>query len=171
MDIRHPMDRDDIEEMIRVHGLAWREAYRVLLPEQVREQIPVEPSDAMVAEWSDRVWNDRDRILVAVRDGAVRGYLYLRWGDDTKPFVCEHQAGLKEIYVHPDDWGDGVGTRLLRHGIDLLPDNIEALQLEMLSGNTIGQRFYEARGFERVGESEFEIGDESYPTDIYRRSF
>jgi len=102
-----------------------------------------------------------------VQDQAVRGDIYLRWGDETKAFVNEEEAGLKEIYTHPDYWGEGIGTSLLQHGLDLLPDSISAVKLEMLSGNTVGQRFYEARGFERTGSSEFEIGDEAYPTDIY----
>lgn len=167
MKIRHPEDQDDIEEIIRIHGLGWREAYQGLLPERVLSQIPVEPSEEVVEEWSDRVWDNRDRFLVAVQDQAVRGYAHLRWGTETKSFVGQEEAGLKEIYAHPDYWGEGIGTALLQHGLDLLPDSIIAVKLEMLSGNTIGQRFYEARGFERVGASEFEIGDESYPTDIY----
>lgn len=42
-----------------------------------------------------------------------------------------------------------------------------ALKLEMLSGNETARKFYEKHGFERTGASEFEIGDQSYPTDIY----
>jgi ribosomal protein S18 acetylase RimI-like enzyme len=167
MKIRHPEDQDDVEEIIRIHGLGWREAYQELLPERVLSQIPVEPSEETVEEWSDRVWDDRDRFLVSVQDQTFRGYIHLRWGTETKSFVGQEEAGLKENYAHPEYWGEGIGTALLQHGLDLLPGSITEVKLEMLSGNTIGQRFYEARGFERVGSSEFEIGDESYPTDIY----
>lgn len=114
-----------------------------------------------------RVGDNRDRFLVAVQDRAVRGHIHLRWGTETTSIVEQEEAGLKEIYAHPDYWSESIGTALLQHGLDLLPDSITAVTLEMLSGNTIGQRFYEARGFERVGSSEFEIGDESYLTDIY----
>ena len=40
----------------------------------------------------------------------------------------------------------------------------------MLSGNEGAREFYLARDFEIDGQSEFEIADEAYPTDIYVRS-
>lgn len=167
MEIRQLEGREELADVIRAHGLAWREAYRGVLPDHVVDQIPVEPTDQAIADWYERIRDDRDRFLVAVSGDAIRGYIYLRWGDETKDFVGANEAGLKEIYVHPDYWGQGIGTTLLEHGIDLLPDDIGALKLEMVSGNEIGKRFYEARGFERAGTSAFEIGNESYPMDIY----
>ncbi|WP_281375680.1 hypothetical protein [Halorarum halophilum] len=37
----------------------------------------------------------------------------------------------------------------------------------MLAGNEVGRQFYEARQFERTGETSHEIGGESYPTVVY----
>lgn len=167
MEIRHLEGRDDVRGVSRVNGLAWREAYSDVLPDRVLEGIPVERSAEAVEEWYESVRDDRDRFLVAVHEGAVRGYIYLRWGEETKDFVGEDEAGLKEIYVEPDYWGQGVGTALLERGLDILPDDAEALKLDMLAGNEVGRRFYEARGFERTGTGEFEIGEESFPTEIY----
>ena len=167
MEVRPLAGRDDVPGVVRAHGLAWREAYRDVLPDRVLDGITVEPDDDAVEEWYARVREDRDRFLVAVHEGSVRGYIYLRWGGETKDFVGAEAAGLKEIYVEPDYWGQGIGTALLERGLDLLPDGVEALRLEMLAGNAVGERFYESRGFERTGSDEVEIGGDAYPTVIY----
>lgn len=170
MEIRHPEGRADVKELVRIHGLGWRAAYQDLLPEHVLGEIPVDPSEETITNWTERVRADHERFLVAQIDGAVRGYVYVRWGPETKSFVGENEAGLKEIYVHPDDWGEGIGTALLERGLDLMPEHIEALKLEMLAGNDVGKGFYEARGFDEVGRSQFAVGDESYPTIVYAKS-
>ncbi|ADD07680.1 GNAT family acetyltransferase (plasmid) [Natrialba magadii ATCC 43099] len=170
MQIRTLKGPDDIAGVVRTHGLAWREAYTGVLPENVLEQVPTNPNPDVVERWYERVKTDRDRFLVAVDDGFVRGYAYFRWGHKTKEFVGEAEAGLKEIYVHPDDWGKGIGTELLHTGLEMLPKDLEAVSLEMLSGNDVGSQFYEARGFEQIDERTYRIGERSYPTEIYRLS-
>jgi GNAT superfamily N-acetyltransferase len=170
MELRHPDGRDDARALVRVHGLAWRAAYRDLLPAAVVDRIPVEAPEQSVTEWTERVERNRERFLVADVDGDVRGYARVTWGSETKPFVDADEAGLKEIYVHPDHWGEGIGTVLLETGFGLVPDRIETVKLEMLSGNTVGEAFYESRGFERVDTGEYESAGESYPTAIYARS-
>ena len=54
--------------------------------------------------------------------------------------------------------------------IGALPDSTGTLRLEMLEGNEVGRRFYEARGFERTGTASHELGGEPYPTVVYARS-
>jgi len=94
-------------------------------------------------------------------------YLLKVGGGGTKEFVGPKEAGLKEIYVDPEVWGQGVGTALLERGLEVLPEHVEAVTLEMLAGNDVGAGFYEARGFEKTGASEAEIGDATYRTVIY----
>ena len=168
MRIRHLEGPDDIQGVIRANGLAWQEAYEDVLPEDVLDRQVIDPSDEQVRERYERVRDDSDRFLVAEDEGTIRGYAYLRWNDrETKSFVGGNEAGLKEIYVEPDYWREGIGTALLERGRSLLPDDVTALKLEMLSGNEAARKFYEKHGFERTGTSEFEIGNRSYPTDIY----
>ena len=167
MEIRHFRGVADARAIVRVNALAWRAAYDELLPEDVLARRDPEPADEHVREYADRLRTDRDGIYVAEIDGAVRGYSYFRWGEETKPFVGPNEAGLKEIYVHPDYWGEGIGTALLERGLDDLPASIERVKLEMLAGNEDAHQFYAACGFERTGRSDFEIAGETYPTAIY----
>lgn len=167
MEIRHLGDRADVREMVAAHGLAWREAYDGVVPDEVLQSVTVDPDAAELERWWDHYRPHRDRLLVATVDGTVRGYAFFRWGEETKEFADSGEAGLKEIYVHPDFWGHGIGTALLDRGIELLPDECTALKLEVLADNEVGRGFYETRGFERVGSTTDDIGGETLDLAIY----
>jgi ribosomal protein S18 acetylase RimI-like enzyme len=109
-------------------------------------------------------------IFVAVdNEQIVRGFADFRWGEtETKAFVGDNEAEVRAIYVEPDYWGEGIGTVLLEQGIEQFPDKVDTIYLEMLSGNKVGQQFYETYGFERTDTSEFEIDETPYPTVVYR---
>jgi ribosomal protein S18 acetylase RimI-like enzyme len=169
MEIRPPETDAERRELIRAHGLSWREAYDDILPESVLDAMTVDPTPEEVEGWAEG-FGDDSAVFVAVVDGTVRGFVDVRWGaENTKSFVGPDEADLKAIYVHPDWWGEGVGTALLDRGLDALPDRVETVRLEAFADNDVGARFYEARGFERVETSETEIAGETYPVAIYAR--
>jgi ribosomal protein S18 acetylase RimI-like enzyme len=170
MEIRPPETDAEIRELIRAHGLSWREAYDDILPESVLDAMTVEPTPEDVEGWPDRLDSDDGAVFVAVVEGAARGFVDVRWGaENTKSFVGSDEAGVKAIYVHPDWWGEGLGTALLDRGLEAVPDDVETVRLEAFADNDVGARFYEARGFERVETDETEIAGETYPTAIYAR--
>lgn len=170
MEIRPPETDAEIRELIRAHGRSWRAAYDDILPESLLDAMTVDPTPEEVEEWADGFKTDDSAVFVAVVGGTVRGFVETRWGEgNTKPFVGPDEAGVKAIYVHPDWWGEGVGTALLDRGLDALPDGVEAVRLEAFADNDVGARFYEARGFKRVETDETEIAGETYPTVIYAR--
>lgn len=165
MDVRRPTV-DDAAALASVHAAAWRSAYRGILPDDVLDDMPTDPPDDWIGGWRDRVETPHNRMLVATADGEVVGYANVRL-EETKPFVDDGEAELKEIYVDPDSWGEGVGTALLEAALDALPEAVVTIRLETLSGNDLAAGFYEARGFERTGQSTFEIAGAEYPTDVY----
>lgn len=169
MTVRPLESRADVRGVIRVHGLAWRDAYDGLLPAEVLQGQSVDPSDDEVDQWFETLRENPGGVLVAVdASETVRGFADVRWGASaTKAFVGPNEGELKAIYVDPDCWGRGIGTALLEDGIEVLPDSIERLRLEVLSDNDIGKRFYEARRFEKTDTSSYELGGDSYPTCIY----
>ena len=171
MEIRPPETDADIAELIRAHGRSWREAYDGILSASALDETTVEPTADDVDRWAERLdADDRRAVLVAAVDGAVRGFVDVRWGEEnTKPFVGPDEAGVKAIYVHPDWWGDGIGTALLERGLDELPDGVETVRLEALADNEVGARFYEARGFERTDRIERDVAGETRPLMVYAR--
>lgn len=170
MERRRLDDRETVRGAIQVHGKAWRAAYDGLLPESVLERVTVAPGPKTIDNWRERL-PDKDDLGAAQAitiQGQVRGYVYVRWGD-TKEFVGPTEAGLKELYVHPDWWGAGLGTSLLSSAVTAVPDGTTGLALDALKGNDIGRSFYESRGFTSDGTSQIEIDDEIYETVVYRR--
>ena len=169
MEIRRYGDRKDARGVARVQALAWRAAYDGLLPDELLDVQNPDPDDDSLETWHEGLAANRRGVLVAVDDGGtVRGFADVRWGDaGTKAFVGPSEADLKAIYVDPAHWGEGIGTTLLEHALDSLPNSIGVLRLEMLEGNEGGRRFYEARGFERTGTTSHDIAGESYPTVVY----
>lgn len=174
MRVRPLRDEADVRELFVAHARAWREAYAGLLPDDTIERIADEsPTDERVAAQWERLSGYGDGRVHVAEDGSgtVRGYAVFRWGDDeTKPSVPEGAAELKELYVDPDFWGEGYGTALLEAGLDRLPAHVDDVALELLAGNEIGAGFYRARGFERTGETSFELDGATYPTEVWVRS-
>lgn len=170
MHVRSIQSRDDVQGVINVHGRAWRAAYDHILPSDVLEQQSVDPTTEEVETWYDRLRENPEGVLVATVEDEVRGFADIRWGDvETKPFVDAREAGLRAIYVHPEHWGDGIGTTLLEAGLDRLPSSVHALVVEVFAANEIGRSFYETNGFRHAEDGSIEIGGREYPTAIYVR--
>lgn len=169
MEIRQLRDESDMVGVLRVHDAAWRAAYSNLLEEDILNEIIGEPSPERAGTAFANLKDHLNQFLVAEdNESNIQGYAYIRWGDDEmKSFVEEDEAYLKEIYVDPDHWGEGIGSNLLEHCISLLPESTTALKLEILSGNEIGARFYDARGFKKAGTAETDLGGNTFETTLY----
>ena len=88
--------------------------------------------------------------LVAVVNGGVVGMLSVHTFPNRPR---RRHAGAIGISVH-DEWqGKGVGTALMRAGLDLADNwlNLTRLELEVYTDNESAIRLYERFGFEREG--------------------
>ncbi len=61
---------------------------------------------------------------------------------------------LVRLYVRPERWGSGAGTRLLERLEADLESSFDRIRLSVLADNDVGVSFCESRGFERVGTRE-----------------
>ncbi|MFB6073326.1 MAG: N-acetyltransferase family protein [Halobacterium sp.] len=175
MRVRRVEDVEDVRAAYRVNGRAWEAAYADILPEDLVERAASMPVEDELRAHFEAVRDECYLVAESAagdamsRGGDVLGYAYARWGEDTKEFVGEGDAGLKELYVDPDHWGEGVGTVLLAAVLERVPDRFDALVLETLAGNDRGRAFYESRGFEAVDEVSVTFGDVTAPAVVYRR--
>ncbi len=162
----------DAAAIHRVSVASCRAAYEDVLDDQTFLEVVNDPSrvDTLADRLESVATADGVVYLVAEREGALVGFVQCLHGDDRPDHVPEGEAYLKSLYVHPDSWGEGVGTRLLRAVIERLPPDRSGLRLAVLTVNERGKRFYESRGFERVDEGTFETGGVSYDTDVYARA-
>ncbi|MEE6209406.1 GNAT family N-acetyltransferase [Salarchaeum sp. III] len=168
MEVRRLVSPDDIGGLQRVNTLAWRAAYRGLVPESVLDSLSTAVPDDTAQRRFEELREANGRVFVAELDDDIVGYARVRWVD-TKRFVDSGDAGLTELYVHPDHWQDGIGTALLERALDSLPDDTDALVLEALAGNERAQAFYTRRGFRHAGSRTAEFAGEELETAIYRR--
>ena len=173
MEIRPLRGRPDARGVLRVNRAAWRAAYADIVSDGLLARLAEPPTADEVDRWTAQLdaSSETRSVLVAdvgVDEPRIAGYVFVRWAD-TKPFVGDDEAGLKELYVAPDRWRVGVGTALLDRGLADVPDDRTAVALETLAENDRGRAFYEDRGFERTGASSFELGGETYPTVVYAR--
>jgi ribosomal protein S18 acetylase RimI-like enzyme len=118
------------------------------------------------------MWTQEVLFLVADAGGTVVGEAQFATGPWVHEFVADDdgEAQLQSLYVRPDRWREGAGSRLIEAGIDRLDDDYDAVVVEVLAGNEAGRRFYRQQGFEAVDERTVELAGERYPSTIMRRS-
>jgi ribosomal protein S18 acetylase RimI-like enzyme len=135
----------DVPAVREVAAAAWHEAHAPI--------VGAERVEAVLEDWYDpeglheAVAADAP-FLVAEREGDVVGFAAGRRDEDDPG--CFH---LGRIYVHPDRWGEGVGTALLDAVVAAARErDADRLRLGVMADNDRARGFYEDRGFERVGD-------------------
>ncbi len=168
MDIR-PASPSDAESIRRVSARSCRAAYEDILGDETLIETMEDPSMTEHIREKLETSRDDDRViyLVGTRNGEVKGFVQLLTGDRAPARTDVDEAYMQSLYVHPDHWGEGVGSDLLSAGIEQFPEPIARLSLAVLTDNDIGRRFYEKHGFEKVGTGSYEIDEVSYETAIY----
>lgn len=170
IDVHELRSREEARQLLHVNAAAWRAAYD-FLPESALPAVDYHPNPDRVAEFYEQVQHRSAPVFVATRDDQVRGFAELRWGqDETEGFVSPVDAELKALYVHPEDWGRGIGSRLLEAGLFAVPPTYERLSLQTFRANDAAREFYERRGFTWIGEAAFPIDGSEYPTVVYARA-
>lgn len=151
---------EDIPGIQRVAHRGWTATYGEFLPEAVIETI--------LADWyapdqlEASITAANTTYLVAETDD-IAGYASAAPTEDG-------EAQLYAIYIDPDQWDEGIGTRLLEAVTErLTADDIERLRVEVLADNTVGISFYESREFERTAERDRRIGEQTLSEYVYYR--
>jgi GNAT superfamily N-acetyltransferase len=84
-------------------------------------------------------------------------------GEDMTGIIAFRQDWVDQLYVLPDAQGRGVGTALLQ----IAQDAFDPLQLWTFQRNIPARRFYEARGFAQVRETDGSGNEEKEPDALY----
>lgn len=139
-----PAEPDDVPGIRRVARASWYAAHEPIVGSAAVESFLADYYDAETLR--EQVADDETVFRVAAADGIVG---LATAGPRDEPGVF----GLGRIYVAPDRWGEGSGTRLLEGVVETVRERGgERLRLIVMAGNERAVSFYEARGFERVGD-------------------
>lgn len=162
MDVRPARD-GDVPAVQRVASAAWHAAHADIAGADVVEEFLAEYYT--VARLREDVADESRLFLVAddPGDGGDDGTDTGESGAERTGVVgfalalpAEGEPGvyaLGRIYVHPDRWGEGVGSRLLeRVETEVRERGASRLRLGVMAENTRAVEFYESRGFERVDD-------------------
>jgi len=171
MEIREPSSAKELHAALSITDDAWREAFSPIVGEEAFEAVePPDDPDGLDDRYLGILGMDDGVSLVAADHGTIVGWSSLIWDRNlTREYVDEDEAEIRTLYVHPDRWGEGVGTWLLEAGLDRVPEPTTAVVLETFEANEMGRSFYESRGFTKRGSTAFEIAEDSYPSVIYER--
>lgn len=89
----------------------------------------------------------RSFLYVAKVDGKIAGFV------NFSPVNEEGKAELGAIYLLPAHQGNGIGSALLKRGIEEL-ENLKEVYISVERDNEIGKSFYLAKGFKIISEFE-----------------
>ncbi|MCK6481481.1 MAG: GNAT family N-acetyltransferase [Planctomycetaceae bacterium] len=152
--IVRPARPEDAAGIARVHGDAWRAAYRGIVPDGFLATRGREP-DAVDRR---RRWIEDPKVttLVAEEGGEILGFAN---GGPSREGPAGFDGELYAIYIHPSRQRERLGWRLLLHLAEALHGRgFRSLSLWVLRDNAAGRAFYERVGGRVVAEKEIEIG-------------
>lgn len=147
MQIRKAIEAD-AEAIATVHIASLCEAYRALLPAEALAQID---AHERAERWREHLAEGVSVTMLAESGGEVVGFVsFGRCRDDDISLGTVGE--VMAIYVHPDAWGRGVGSALMREALDRLrSDGFADVSLWVIEGNRQAIEFYERFGFVRDG--------------------
>jgi ribosomal protein S18 acetylase RimI-like enzyme len=124
-------DRSDGETLLEINRRAAPEAYaHIFAPD--RYPFP----EASVRDGRLALLRSAQHtFLIAERDGRPVG------------FCCFSPGSVDELYVVPEDWGNGVADQLHREAVARASERTDAVRLRVLAENQRARRFYERRGW------------------------
>ncbi len=158
---------DDAMAIAVMHVRAWQVAYRGIVPDDFLDAMDVA---ARAARYTlDRNGPDDPRTWIAIDgDRVLGGVTVSRSRDEDTPGLGE----VRSLYVHPDDWGTGVGRELMTRGERwLVEEGFTAALLWVLEANARARRFYEIGGWRPDGAMKtFDIAGQRIPELRYRKA-
>ncbi|MBT2218600.1 GNAT family N-acetyltransferase [Virgibacillus dakarensis] len=137
------MQKEDIPYVQHVAKTSWNSTYEGIIPRKVQENF-------LQAAYNDdrmEMRLQRSFLYVAKVDGKIAGFVKF------SPVNEEGKAELGAIYLLPAHQGNGIGSALLKRGIEEL-ENFKEVYISVEKDNEIGKSFYLAKGFKIISEFE-----------------
>lgn len=139
---------EDVRSLAEVHVASWQSAYRDILPDSVRKGFTV---DKWVSKFQQMLAEETQVIALIEDKGKILGYTIIgpNRDEDLKAEDCGEVWGL---YISPDHWRKGLGTRLTRWACrELKSRGYDIATLWVFETNLAAKEFYQALGFANDG--------------------
>lgn len=140
-----PASAGDVESIARINVDAWRAGFVAFLPSEFLNSLT---ADSVIESWAQAIWDETKPIFAAARAGNVVGFLQVLATPQ------EGHGDIRALYVHPSEWGRGVGSSLLAFGESWLAySGPRTASLWTAQESTQSRQFYEHRGWQATGET------------------
>ena len=165
-----PAGPDDATGIRRVAVAAYNETYVDVVDKDGVERL----LDGWYDEFDLRRRLDEGdgRWFVAVDDAANETQAEETVGYATADVADDGTGVLATLYVHPDRWSEGIGTRLYDHARDHVAERgADSLRVRVFADNDVGRSFYADRA-DLIAEREerLEPLDSEVATAVYEAS-
>lgn len=133
--------QEDIRRIQDIARKSWHATYEGIIPKNIQENF-------LNSAYSDQMMENRlnhSLVYVAEHDQHVVGFA------NYSPINQNGEVELSAIYIYPEYQGTGIGTALLRAGIDEI-DGVKSIFIDVEKENKIGKNFYIAKGFTVIKE-------------------
>ena len=152
---------DDAASITSVHDLAWRNAYRGIIPGLALEK--------MISRRGEKWWDHNIRrggaVFVLEVCGVLAGYVSV---GRSRMKRLSYSGEIFELYVHPDYQGLGFGKRLLEAGKTILKRNkLDDIAVRVLSDNERATAFYQQCGGKLVARSHETVDQSKLGVSVY----
>ena len=146
----------DVKTLGAIHANTWKICYSNIVPKEVLDSITPEKREC----YFKRSIKENIGQTYIIENNNILGLITIdRNRDKDLPYNCGEIWG---IYIHPDHWGKGAGTRLLSWAVkNLMEKGYEDVCLWVLEDNLKARTFYENMGFKWDGsEKSITLGKE-----------
>ena len=140
-----PARLDDAAAIGRVHVETWQACYRGQMPDEILDSLSV---TQRAEQWQRRLAAEPQvgAVFVAETGAEIVGFASCAPAEGENSL--EGAGELQAIYLHPDQWGFGIGRRLLEvTEARLRDDGYGRAMLWVLGANERARRFYETAGW------------------------
>lgn len=159
-----PAVLDDASSLAAISLEVWlntyiRDGVNAFFADYALETFTTERFKDILSRATDSIWVSENKVGI---DGFLRISL-----NSPDPVEGPSDLEIATLYVQPRHHGRGVGKRLLATGLEFCRvAGRSSIWLAVNAENEKASAFYLANGFEKVGESHFRIGDQTYLNNV-----
>ena len=149
----------DAKEIVCLNVKGWQETYKDIFPKSFLDNLnpydenSIEKCKAKIQEYA--VYEDKAKIIGIIRYGKNRKQYNDAYGE------------VYALYVDKDNQSKQIGTKLLKYAFKELKKKYKYVLISTLKENS-ANLFYQKTGGKLIGTSEYIIGDNKYPENIYK---
>lgn len=154
-------DQSDVKTLAHLHVVGGRSSYEGLVDQTYLDSLTEED---FIQRWKGWLQDGVQVVLAEEKEtSSICGFcgfgLLKTPPPGSSPIRPQYSSEIYAIYILPDFWRQGIGTRLMKDCVARLQEEgHDSLCLWVLKGNERAGLFYEYFGGQRIGKHTIEVG-------------